>query len=405
MARRKPDHKPDHKPDRSKGGRNKGTRNKGFWFRAGRGWFVTEGKSSKPLLDDQGKHIKSADEREEAKKAYARHLLAIDQQPARNGLTVSEACQAYLDHIQTGHPETYRMRAGFLFDLCHGFAARWRDSKTPPGAKDRIHPGYGHKPVAQLTQHDIEKWVKAHPGWKNPRAPLQAIRRALNYCSKSQLIPTTPLKGLEIPKVGKRKAYLSPETEEAVNRYARPALRLAIKVCIRTGARPIIEFASLESRHVEETARGQRWRFPAEESKGRQKARTIYVPEDIAVIVRKLIKRPGPVFRNERGQRWTRQALESAFRRLKRRLQREGMTPEEPFIPYTCRHTYAKRMLGGFWGPAVTLEILAGLMGNTPKICWEHYAQWCEGYTDPFWQAIGQPSAPSSARESVDSAR
>lgn len=381
--------------------RHKRSRNKGYWFRAGRGWFVTEGKSSKPLLDVKGNHIKSADDKEGAEVAYARYLLGVDQQPARNGLTVLQACQAYLDHIQAGHPETYRLRAGFLYDLCSGFPARFRAAKVQPGGTDRIHVGYGQKPVAALTRLDIEKWVKAHLAWKSPRAALQAVRRAVKYCWESGLIPVNPLKGLKVPKSGKRVAYLTPETEEAIYRHTRPALRLAVKVCIRTGARPDIEFASLEPRHVEETPRGQRWRFPAEESKGRIKARTIYVPEEIADTVRQQIKRhrTGPVFRNESGEPWTLDALESAFRRLKHRLQRKGVTPEEPFIPYTCRHTYAKRMLGGFWGPAVTLEVLAGLMGNTPKVCWEHYASWCDGYTDPFWQAInGQaPNLPHGA--------
>jgi len=296
--------------------RRKRSHNRGYWFRAGRGWYVTEGKSSKPLLDNQGKHIKSADDREEAERAYARYLLGVDQQPARNGLTVLEACQAYLDHIQSGHPETYRLRAGFLYDLCHGFPARFRNSKVQPGGKDRIHSGYSQKPVAELTRLDTEKWVKAHVAWKSPRAALQAVRRALNYCRESGLIPANPLKGLKVPKSGKRVAYLTPETEEAISRHARPALRLAVKVCIRTGARPDIEFASLEPRHVEETPRGQRGRFSAGESKGRIKERTIYVPEEIAQIVRQQIKRhrTGPVFRNESGEPWTLDALESAFR-------------------------------------------------------------------------------------------
>jgi len=174
-------------------------------------------------------------------------------------------------------------------------------------------------------------------------------------------------------------------------------------VCIRTGARPDIEFASLEARHVEETPRGQRWRFPADESKGRQKERTIYIPEEIAEIVRGQLRRhKGRVFRNEHGQAWTLDALESAFRRLKRRLQKKEVTPDEPFIPYTCRHTYAKRMLGGFWGAPVTLEVLAGLMGNTPAICWHHYAEWSQQYTDPFWTAI---QGPNSIRETFGSVK
>lgn len=66
-------------------------------------------------------------------------------------------------------------------------------------------------------------------------------------------------------------------------------------------------------------------------------------------------------------------------------------TPDLPW-QHTCRHTYAKRMLGGFWAAPATLEVLAGLMGNTPTICWQHYAQWSGQYTDPFWAAIGSTS-------------
>jgi len=44
---------------------------------------------------------------------------------------------------------------------------------------------------------------------------------------------------------------------------------------------------------------------------------------------------------------------------------------------YACRHTFAKRTLSGYYtGRPVTIEVLAGLMGNTPKVCWDHYAAW-----------------------------
>jgi hypothetical protein len=30
------------------------------------------------------------------------------------------------------------------------------------------------------------------------------------------------------------------------------------------------------------------------------------------------------------------------------------------------------------------------LMGNTPKVCWDHYAQWADDYNDPLWAALGK---------------
>ena len=188
------------------------------------------------------------------------------------------------------------------------------------------------------------------------------------------MISENPIKDWKIPKSGHRVAYISPETEAAVARHARPALALFVKVCISTGARPDVEFAHLEPRHVEETPEGQLWRFPASESKGRKKDRIIYVAEEIAEIVRERCKKTkGRIFRDEQGQPWTNVTLRGAFRRLKNRLRKHGITPEEPFIPYTCRHTFAKRMMEGYWAPPVTFGVLAELMGITYETCVQHY--------------------------------
>jgi len=59
-------------------GRKWGTRNKGHWYRSGRGWYVTEGRSSIKLCDEHGQHLKDPDDEEEAKRAYARYILTKD---------------------------------------------------------------------------------------------------------------------------------------------------------------------------------------------------------------------------------------------------------------------------------------------------------------------------------------
>ncbi len=51
---------------------------------------------------------------------------------------------------------------------------------------------------------------------------------------------------------------------------------------------------------------------------------------------------------------------------------------------YTCRHTFAHRMLSGFWngGIGCSIETLAELMGNTPKVAFDHYGrEWGQNYT------------------------
>jgi len=38
-----------------------------------------------------------------------------------------------------------------------------------------------------------------------------------------------------------------------------------------------------------------------------------------------------------------------------------------------------------------TIEQLAGLMGNTRQVCWEHYAKWCDNYTDHRHRSVNPP--------------
>jgi len=60
---------------------------------------------------------------------------------------------------------------------------------------------------------------------------------------------------------------------------------------------------------------------------------------------------------------------------------------------YTCRHTFAHRMLSGYWtdGIGCSIETLAELIGDTPKVAFDHYGkEWGQHYQDPLWAAIGE---------------
>ena len=374
---------------RKTAGRSKGSRNKGFWFRAGRGWYVTEGTSSIPLRDSDGLHIKSKQQEEEAEEAYHRYRTIRDQQTGSGSDTpLMVVCQRYLEYSSRNDSEaTYDLRGGMLFDFCTGFPRRFWNSDEEKTAADRVHEGCGSLPVSQLTKADIDHWLAAHEGWKSNRAPVQAVKRALNWAVDRGLIPKNPIKGYKTDPEGRRETYFTDDQEAALYEHADPALRLAIKVMISTGARPVVELGSLEARHVHETDRGQQWRFPAEESKGRKEPRTIFVPEETAKIVRALIKeRPaGKLFRDHNGKPWTNKTMRGRFYDLRRKLERRGIKLDEDACAYACRHTFAKRKLG----EGKSLETLAGLMGNSPTICWKHYAQWVDSYTDPLWDAIG----------------
>jgi len=217
---------------------------------------------------------------------------------------------------------------------------------------------------------------------------------------ESGLIPANPIKGYKTPKQRGRVTYLTPEQEAVLCGAANPALAMAIKVCIRTGARPGCEFAKLTAKHVTDHGERMEWVFKAEESKTKI-LRTIRITDpEIIEIVRRQIKQfpTGALFRNTQDGPWTRENLTEKFRRLKNNLSKDKVVSgklvrkaiefDDDACMYSCRHTYAKRVLQGFWsGKGTNIETLAKLMGNSPQVCRDHYLQWCEHYAEPLWDS------------------
>jgi hypothetical protein len=64
-------------------------------------------------------------------------------------------------------------------------------------------------------------------------------------------------------------------------------------------------------------------------------------------------------------------------------------------------------MLSGYWngGVGCSIETLAELIGDTPKVAFDHYGrEWGQHYQEPLWAAIGV-AAHSDAPPSAAAAR
>ena len=51
-------------------------------------------------------------------------------------------------------------------------------------------------------------------------------------------------------------------------------------------------------------------------------------------------------------------------------------------------------MLAGYWNDGVgcSIEVLAELMGDTPKVTFDHYGkEWGQHHQKPLWRALGVP--------------
>jgi integrase len=235
----------------------------------------------------------------------------------------------------------------------------------------------------------VDQWLAAHKNWDGgKRTRIQAVKRALNYGVECGLIPKelgSPLKGYKVPRAIPRVTYLTPEQEAAMYRATNSAFALALRICIRTGARPGKEFAKLTARHVKDHGERMEWVFAARQNKtGKQtrKSRVIRITdlEIIQIVREQLHKHPtGELCRNTQGNTWTYNILNQNFRRAKRALKKQGMELDEDAVMYSCRHTYAKRVLRGYWtGKQTNIETLARLMGNNAQTCRDHYLQWTD---------------------------
>jgi len=390
-------------------GRRTGSQNRGYYYRAGRGWVANVGKRMVPLQDDEGNPLRDKSTTSAMLKSAYRRIIAQPEE-AVNGepieslsaYTVEDVCNAYLSKAEADDSEsTYNMRADTLFDFCTGFPARFRpkqkgETKATPQPNDRVHKGYGNLPVSKLLPLNIDQWLAAHKGWKRgKRTRIQAIKRAMNYGVKCGLIPEppgSPLKGYKTPRAISRITYITPEQESALYRTAKPAFALALKVCIRTGVRPGSEFAKLTAKHVKENGKRMQLVFQVRDHKtghqtGKQRIVWITDPEIIEIVHQQIEKHPqGAIFRNTKGTPWRYDILNLNFRRAKARLKKQGIELDDDAVMYSCRHTYAKRVLHGYWtGKQTNIENLARLMGTSPQVCRDHYLQWTNTYEEPLW--------------------
>jgi len=388
-----------------KQGRKRGSRNKGYFYRTGRGWFTKIGSQFFPLLDANGERLRDketpADELQIALgrfKASQKHeeKQQAARKAARLNVTILDVCMAYLKQVEaTGAKKTLDDRSDTLFDFCFGLppAFRSRDGKPSKAATpaDKLHVGYGALPVAQLRPIDVDQWLQSHPTWNGGRrSRIQAVKRALNYGVESGLIERNPIRGYKTPRPVGRVTYITPEQEAALLENARYHFRMALKVCLRTGARPGCEFAKLTAKHVKDHGDRMEWVFGADESKTK-KLRIIRItdPEIMEIVRKQITEYPtGPIFRTLKGDGWTRSNLSQKFRALKAKIAKKGIKLDDGACIYSLRHSYAKRILQGFWsGKQTNIETLARLMGNSPQVCAAHYLLDTGTYQEPLWEA------------------
>jgi integrase len=323
--------------------------------------------------------------------ALARIKLAGDELPAvaptsaQAGL-VAKVCSDYLQYcergvargsVSQGHRDS---AVAYLNDLC----------------------GYcGALSLSQLKKGHIQDWIDRHPGWKSPatrRSALTIVLAAFNQAEHNHGLPS-PLKGLKKPSAQPRLHSLNSEEEQALYNATDEPFRNFLFAALHTGLRPFCELARLTADDVVETDRGLMWRVYSSKIK---KTRKIPIRPEVAELTRKLLETAPrgsglPLFRIPKGKPWKKVTAVARFLNLKKKLGWDKDPVRQKYSCYSCRHTFAHRMLSGYWngGAGCSIETLAELIGDTPKVAFDHYGrEWGQHYQDPLWAAVGVPLQP-----------
>jgi integrase len=128
-----------------------------------------------------------------------------------------------------------------------------------------------------------------------------------------------------------------------------------------------------------------------------KKTRKIPVRPEVAKLTRRLMKAAPkgsriPLFRNTQGNGWKPVTGRGRFLQIKSKLGWDKDPINRRYSCYSCRHTFAHRMLSGYWngGTGCSIETLAELIGDTPKVAFDHYGrEWGQYYQEPLWVAVG----------------
>jgi integrase len=335
-------------------------------FRESDGWWVSMFRGERIKL------AKGRGNQAEALKRY-HELMAVEAvavPPESPDATSAAICEAFLGwSAKHNTPATYEFYRIFLQDFCtHWFAVR----------------------IVDLKPYHVTRWLDGHATWgaTTRRGAIGALKRALNWATSEGLIRDNPLKAVKKPRAQHRERILTADEEAAIDAATSGPFKLFLLALRQSGARPG-EVARVTAAHVSLDA--GTWTLPEHKTSEKTgKPRVIYLTPQLLALTEELVEAhpAGPLFRNNRGTPWTRNAIRCRMRRLRKRL---NLKPG--VVAYTYRHTYTTEGLTN----GVPIATMAELLGHVDtKMISEHYGH-LRQKTDHLRQAAAQATRTTLA--------
>jgi integrase len=312
-----------------------------IWRRGVNGFFYTTFR---------GKQVKLSQDRKEAEKAFhALHANAPDEgEDTCHRPTFRKLADLYLSFTEQAKSDlTYRHQRYFLQLFC-----------------DHVRT----KRAADLKPGDLTTWClryKDRWGHNTQVTARGVVVACLNWAVEQGYLPFSPLARMKVGQMHGRERILTKEEREKVLAAARnKTFRRFLLFLEQTGCRPYSEAAQITAEMIE-------WEegcVPLARHKNARKGkrRVIYLTDAAKSILQELCaERPlGPLFVTRYGVPYNKGNIIKTFHRLEKKL---GIPR---FNPYSYRHTFITEALER----GLTADIVAELVGNTPKTIAKYYS-------------------------------
>lgn len=247
--------------------------------------------------------------------AFAKfHELMLNQEQVASELTtVYEVSQVYLDWCENNRkPTTYQLHRHYLRSFIESIGKRLRPSNLRVHHVTKWHEGLS---VSSTTQADA----------------VSVVQRMLNWAVEQEYLHRNPIKSMRKPKRKRRDVFYTADQWKLIRQNVSAPMGDLLDFLYLTGCRPL-EARSIEARHLHDDL----VIFPADESKGEQEPRVIYLVPEAKAILDRLMKaqKTGVLFRNSRGRPWTKDSIKCQLTRVSEKV---GFR----VIAYGARHSFA----------------------------------------------------------------
>jgi integrase len=312
------------------------------WYRKDRDeWCVTIGGKRIPLV--KGKANRN--------EAYRRFLNLQDNgvRSSTGRTTGKEVCALYVEYAE--------------LNLKKSTAAWYKQILDAFGKTVRSTDG------SDVLPKDVTSFIAKHTWGPTTRYNIiTAIKRAWAWAKDEGHITLNGLTKLKRPRPLTRDEIPDETEMRAIFASAGPEFRILLHFLDNTGCRPG-EASIIHKRHVKLGDREVRFRIGEDKTSAKTgKPRVIHLNDAAVKILEILISANndgGPLFRNARGNPWTKDSIKCAMARIRDRIGLESRA-----VTYAIRHHYITDALAR----GVPLSTVAEMVGNSREIIAKVYS-------------------------------